>query len=95
MDSFAKRFKIDCSPVAPAKQTIVRGGTRLTVITPCLLRVEVQSEGKFCDEPTQSVWFRDFCETEFETKESGGVIEIKTAETTFVYSLKSNKICES
>ena len=92
MDSFAKRFKIDCSPVAPAKQTIVRGGTRLTVITPCLLRVEVQSEGKFCDEPTQSVWFRDFCETEFETKESGGVIEIKTAETTFVYSLKSNKM---
>ncbi|MBQ7837773.1 MAG: DUF5110 domain-containing protein [Clostridia bacterium] len=92
MDSFAKRFKIDCSPVAPAKQTIVRGGTRLTVITPCLLRVEVQSEGKFCDEPTQSVWFRDFCETEFETKESGSVIEIKTAETTFVYSLKSNKM---
>ncbi len=92
MDSFAKRFKFDCSPVAPAKQTIVRGGTRLTVITPCLLRVEVQSEGKFCDEPTQSVWFRDFCETEFETKESNGVIEIKTAETTFVYSLKSNKM---
>ena len=61
MDNFAKRFKIECSPVAKKNQTIVKGNTRLTVITPCLLRVEVQSEGKFCDEPTQSVWFRDFC----------------------------------
>ena len=92
MDNFAKRFKIECSPVAKKNQTIVKGNTRLTVITPCLLRVEVQSEGKFCDEPTQSVWFRDFCETKFDTKENGGVIEIKTAETTFVYSLKSNKM---
>ena len=40
MDNYAKRFKIDCSPVAKNEQTIVRGSTRLTVITPCLLRVE-------------------------------------------------------
>ncbi len=92
MDNFARRFKIECSPVANKNQTIVKGNTRLTVITPCLLRVEVQSEGKFCDEPTQSVWFRDFCETKFEAKENNGIIEIKTAETTFVYSFKSNKM---
>ncbi len=92
MDSFSKRFKIDCSPLAPEKQTITKGKTRLTVITPCLLRVEVQNEGKFCDEPTQSVWFRDFCKTDFEVKESNGIIEIKTSGTKFVYSLKSNKM---
>ena len=68
MDTFAQRFKIDCSPVAKKNQVIVRGKTRLTVITPCLLRAEVQAEGKFCDEPTQSVWFRDFCECGFELK---------------------------
>ena len=92
MDNFSKRFRIDCSPVADKKQTIVNGKTRLTVITPCLLRVEVQRDGKFCDEPTQSVWFRDFCKTEFEAKESDGVVEIRTSGATFVYSFKANKM---
>ena len=92
MDTYAKRFKIDCSPVAKTEQTIVRGNTRLTVITPCLLRVENQKNGKFCDEPAQSVWFRDFCETSFEIKENNGIIEIKTDKATFVYSLKANKM---
>ena len=92
MDNFEKRFKIDCSPVAHKNQTIVNGSTRLTVITPCLLRVEVQKEGRFCDEPTQSVWFRDFCKTEFETKKSGDVIEIKTSGATFVYSFRANRM---
>ena len=92
MDSYAKRFKIDCSPVAKSEQTIIRGNTRFTVITPCLLRVENQKNGKFCDEPTQSVWFRDFCDTSFEVKEANGLIEIKTESTTFTYSLRANKM---
>ncbi|MBQ2903227.1 MAG: DUF5110 domain-containing protein [Clostridia bacterium] len=92
MDNFSKRFRIDCSPVAPEKQTITKGKTRLTVIAPCLLRVETQKDGKFCDEPTQSVWFRDFCKTDFEVKDSNGIIEIKTSGAKFVYSLKSNKM---
>ena len=92
MDNFSKRFKIDCSPVAINKQTIVKNKTRFTVIAPCLLRVEVQREGKFCDEPTQSVWFRDFCETDFEVKESNGTIEIRTSGAKFVYSLNSNRM---
>lgn len=92
MDSFAKRFKIDCSPVADKEQVYVNGATRLTVITPCLLRVEKQAEGKFCNEPTQSVWFRDFCKCDFEVKESNGVVEIKTEKVTFVYSLKAKKM---
>ncbi len=92
MEQFAKRFKIDCSPVAPEAQTIVRGNTRFTVIAPCLLRVENQPEGKFCDEPTQSVWFRDFKKTEFELTESGSGIEIKTEAAVFNYSLTGKKM---
>ena len=92
MDSFEKRFKIDCSPVASKKQTLVYKNTRFTVIAPCLLRVENQAEGKFCDEPTQSVWFRDFCDPSFEVKESKGKVEIKTEKVTFVYSLGSKKM---
>ena len=92
MDNFAKRFKIDCSPVAKEECVVVRKGTRFTVLTPCLLRVENQKEGKFCDEPTQSVWFRDFAEPEFEVKDSNGITEIKTDKVTFVYSVKRNKM---
>ncbi len=92
MEKFEKRFKIDCSPVADKKQTLTYKNVRLTVITPCLLRVEVQSDGEFCDEPTQSVWFRDFCETKFEVKESGNKIEIKTEKAVFTYSLSSKKM---
>ncbi|MBO5858852.1 MAG: alpha-xylosidase, partial [Clostridia bacterium] len=92
MSNFSQRFKIDCSPVAPKKQVIVRDSVRLTVIAPCLLRTEVQKNGKFCDEPTQSVWFRDFCETNFDVAEKNGVIEIKTEKAVFVYSLKAKKM---
>ena len=45
MDSYTKRFKIDCSPVAPEENVAVFGNTRFTVITPCLLRVEYQAKG--------------------------------------------------
>ncbi len=92
MGNFTKRFKIDCSPKAPDSQTVVRGGTRLTVITPCLLRAEYEKNGNFCDEPTQSVWFRDFCKTNYEIRESGNTIEIKTEKACFVYSLSSHKM---
>ena len=92
MEQFAKRFEIDCSPVAHKSHTIVRKNVRFTVITPCLLRVEVQPKGKFCDEPTQSVWFRDFCEPEFKVNESRDTIEIKTTKANFLYSFKAQKM---
>ncbi len=92
MKTFEQRFKIDCAPVADKKQTLVYKNVRLAVITPCLLRVEVQNEGKFCDEPTQSVWFRNLGEVKFEVKESGNKIEIKTEKAVFTYSLASKKM---
>ena len=80
MDNFAKRFKIDCSPVAKEECVVVRRGTRFTVLTPCLLRVENQKNGNFCDEPTQSVWFRDFDAPKFEVKEDFGKLSALGAE---------------
>ncbi len=92
MKTFEQRFKIDCAPIADKNQTLTYKNVRLTVITPCLLRVEVQNEGKFCDEPTQSVWFRNLGETKFEVKESGSKIEIRTPKAVFTYSLSSKKM---
>ncbi len=92
MDNFAKRFRIECSPLAHESNVILRGNTRFTVLTPCLLRVENQRNGAFCDEPTQSVWFRDFCKPEFEIKENGDTVVIKTTKANFLYCLKSQKM---
>ena len=92
MDNFAKRFKIDCSPIAKEECVVVRKGTRFTVLTPCLLRVENQKEGKFCDEPTQSVWFRDFAAPEFDVREDGDIIVIRTTKANFMYCLKTQKM---
>ncbi len=92
MEKFEKRFKIDCAPLADKNQTLTYKSVRLTVITPCLLRVEVQNEGKFCDEPTQSVWFRNLGDAKFDVKESGNKIEIITEKAVFTYSLSSKKM---
>ena len=92
MNSFSERFKIECSPIAPEGQSFTTGNTRFTVITPYLLRVENQKDSKFCDEPTQSVWFRDFCKAQFESKEVNSFVEIKTDKVTFTYSLKKHKM---
>ena len=92
MSNFSQRFKIDCTPVADKKQTLTYKNVRFTVITPCLLRVEVQKNGKFCDEPTQSVWFRDLGEIKFEVKESESKVEIRTEKAVFTCSTVSGKV---
>ena len=92
MDNFAKRFGIDCSPVAFESNVVVRGNTRFTVLTPCLLRVENQKNAAFCDEPTQSVWFRDFDKPKFEVSENSDTITIRTTKANFLYCLKTQKM---
>ena len=92
MDSFAQRFKIEASPVAHESQVIVRGNIRFTVLTPCLLRVENQKNARFCDEATQSVWFRDFDYPRYEVKDDGDTVTIKTTKANFLYSLKEEKM---
>ena len=92
MDNFAQRFKIDCSPKASDSHILTFADTRFTILTPCLLRVEVQKKGLFCDEATQSVWFRDFDAPRFEVKHNGDDVEIKTTKANFLYNLKSHKM---
>ena len=92
MEQFYDRFKPACSPVAHSTHMLVRKDVRITVLTPCLVRVEVQRHGKFCNEPTQSVWFRDFEKPEFKVNESSDSIEIKTTKANFLYSFKAHKM---
>lgn len=92
MSSYFDAFKIECSPKSSDENIIVKGGTRITVLTPSLVRVENSKNGVFCDEPTQAVWFRDFDKPSFEKTENGGKIIIKTDKAEFCYSTSLKKM---
>lgn len=58
---------------------------RFTIMTDYLIRLEYQEESEFVDLPTQKVWFRDFGEVEYETKEDKDTIIIRTKRLELVY----------
>ena len=87
MSRFSDEFNVEFSPKARRDHMIVRNGVRFTVLTPCLIRIENQGAEKFCDEPTQSVWFRDFDSPVFAVNEGGGHIAIKTEKINLLASL--------
>lgn len=92
MSNYYDAFKITCSPKAHEENIIVLGNTRITVLTPSLLRVENCKGGVFCDEPTQAVWFRDFDKPKFEKYEVGRKIVIKTDKAEFCYNKSTKKM---
>ena len=59
--------------------TYQSGGIRVSVITERLIRVEWQSEAKFCDKPTQSVLHRDLGAVHYSVARKNGMICVNTA----------------
>lgn len=92
MSDYFDSFKIKCSPVAKAESTVVYADTRLTVLTPCLLRVEVSEKGEFCDESTQAVWHRDFDTPSFTQSFDKSRITVKTELAEFCYDTASHRM---
>lgn len=92
MSDYFDLFKIKCSPVAKKENTVVMGDTRLTVLTPCLVRVEVSKGGNFCDEPTQAVWFRDFDNPTFTESRNESRITLKTELAEFCYDTATHRM---
>ena len=92
MPDYFDCFKINCSPVSKKECTITVGDTRFTVLTPCLVRVEVSDDGCFCDEPTQAVWFRDFDNPKFTQSVIKNRIVVKTELAEFCYDTKKHRM---
>ncbi len=92
MSEYFDAFVPKCSPWAKENCTVVLGSTRITVLTPSLVRVENTKNGFFCDKPTQTVWFRDFDEPKFQKTISGSKIVIATEKTEFCYDTAKNKM---
>ena len=62
---------------------------RITVLTPCLLRVE---KGSFTDLPTQTVWNRSLGDVACTVEEKPGVCNVKTDEVSFCVDWKLGKV---
>ena len=73
------RFSFSAAPAA--KHNVFKTKhMRITVLTPCLLRLET---GIFTDMPTQTVWNREFPKTKCTWGQENGVFTLKTEETVF------------
>ena len=64
---------------------------RITLLTPCLLRLEA---GPFTDFPTQTVWNRDFDDVSCLAEEKDDILTLKTDEATFRIDLKQKKMLQ-
>ena len=81
-------YRLQVSP--EAKQVAVVQGEkyRFTVLTNRLLRLEYQEEGRFVDEPTQTVICRDFPEVSYRVMEREDSLEIVTDKMHLYYDKK-------
>ena len=80
-----KRFEIHTPSATPAEYVKVFGDVRFSVLTPCLLRVEM---GNFCDEPTQRVWGRAFDTPAFRCENKGSIVHIITDKAHFMFNMR-------
>ncbi len=56
----------DLRPQALRENTVVCGNLRVTVLASNLFRIEQSASGIFCDQATQSIWYRDMSATSFQ-----------------------------
>ncbi len=69
-------------PAALKENIILWDDIRVTVLCEGLFRVEKDKNKKFCDEATQSIWFRNTDAVEYSLKETGDSLIIKTNKAT-------------
>lgn len=79
-------------PLANEKNVLKGKGYRITVLTPSLVRVEIQKDGIFTDSATQYIWNRDFPAVEYSYETSGNNVLINTKNHIFNFNASSKKI---
>ena len=83
-----ERFAFPAKPAA--KHNIYRTKSmRVTLLTPCLLRLET---GCFTDLPTQTVWNRDFPKVNCTWGQEKGIFTLRTQETVFRIDVAKGKM---
>ncbi len=88
MSKLNARFIINPDSEAHEGNILLFGDLRISVILPGVIRIE---KGAFCDKPTQSFWHRNFGKVEFECRNQGNKVIIKTDEAEFCVSIPGGK----
>ena len=84
-----KKYQLNMQPVAKQGAMVTGDKYRFTVLTDCLIRMEYQEEGRFVDEPTQTVICRDFPLVDFRVMDREDSLEIVTDKLHLYYDKKS------
>ncbi len=71
-------------PIADARNLVLWGDFRVTLLADRLFRVEEDAEHIFCDEATEAVWFRDMPPVPFTKEEKDGKLYVSTERATLV-----------
>ena len=85
----SRKYQLDLKPLAKKDAMVVGGKYRFTVLTDRLIRIEYQEDGRFVDEPTQTVICRDFPEVDFRVMEQNDSLQIVTAHLHLYYDKKA------
>ena len=86
-----EHFRCSMKPV-PNPANVIQGEQyRITLITDRLVRFEYESQGRFVDDATQTVWYRDLGMVPFERREKNGFFEIQTEKLVIRYDEKDRK----
>ncbi len=67
------------SPMTNACNILLWGDVRVSVLGDRLFRIEQDTDRCFCDQATQSIWFRDAAPVAFESEDRGETLLIKTS----------------
>ncbi len=92
MGYFSETFHVDTKSKTDDTCIFTKGTTRISVLTSRLIRIEHQNEGKFCDMPTQSVFYRDFDRPNFTVTDNNVNFSLKTDDVSFIFSDDANLI---
>ena len=84
MSDFWGHFQYSDKGKTPERLTVTRGKTRISVLTPYLVRVEYDRTSLFCDEPTQCVIDRQFDAPHFTSHIKKKTVEIRTDACRFI-----------
>ena len=83
-----KKYALELKPVAREGAMVVGKAYRFTVLTESLIRLEYQEQGRFVDEPTQTVICREFPQVPFRVVDQADSLEIVTSKLHLYYDKK-------
>ena len=89
---FRQTFAWNSDSKTSEDYVIIKNNVRFSILSDRLLRVEIDNNGIFTDEPTQTVINRNFSRPKIRTLEDGDVVIIMTTKTIYRYDTAARKM---